>query len=202
MQDQEDPHEAASEAEVRSELNQLTSQDLRRLYSFAGGLVYSYRDFADGRSAQDLYQEAIERTLEPAGRNWYKNRVSFVVHLMGAMRSIASHWAEHYHNNPKEVPILSTDLKKPEDADDTSTPMENVPSGSPGIARIIDSRRALDRVFQLFEEDEEAFNVLVCLAEQKTGPETRRLLGLSQKRYHAVVERIRYQIVKAFAKGI
>lgn len=192
----EDETECASDAEVRSALAGLGAKKLR-LIRFGQILLGAYADFAEGRQPEDLYQEAVMRTLG-RDRKWNPANCSFPEHIMGVMKSIASHLPEKYGSDMRNVPVRGTDLAPPDDSDETFVdPIQNIPSATPSPERELAARKSLDRIERLFEDDEEAFGVLVLLAQEKTEPEIAQDLNLPRKTVHAAIQRIRYKIAKA-----
>lgn len=187
----------ASEAEVRSAMTALGSDDYARLTQWGCYLLFIYGRFANGREPEDLYQEAIARTLAKK-RKWKPKNCTFVEHLMGAMKSIASHLPEKYGKDVRNVPMRGSDLADSQDEEGSDIdPIQNVGSETPSIEDALVAKEALDRIEKLMEDDEEAFNVLVLLAEGKTEPEIANELGLPRQKVHAAIERIRYRVSKA-----
>lgn len=187
----------ASEAEVRSAITALGSEDYMRLTLWGRYLLFMYGQFAEGRAPEDLYQEAITRTLEKK-RKWRPKNCTFVEHVMGAMMSIASHFPEKYGKDASKVPIHSSDLAN-DDEEDSSPhdPIQNVASGAPSVEDGVAAKEALDRVEKLMEDDEDAFEVLVLMAQEKTESEIANELSMPRERVHAAIERIRYRLSKA-----
>ena len=186
----------ASEAEVRSAIAGLGAQKLR-LLQWGRILSWTYGMFAEGRQPEDLYMEAITRTLE-RDRKWKPKNCSFAEHLMGAMKSIASHWPEKYGKEVRNVPLRASDLAASHVEDDSFVnPIENVAGNTPTPEEDLVAKQALDRIEKLIENDEDAFSVLDLLAQRKTETEIAEELKLPRKTVHAAIERIRYKISKA-----
>lgn len=191
----EDEAECASDAEVRSALAGLGARRLG-LIRYGQILLGAYADFAEGRQPEDLYQEAVTRTLA-RDRKWNPAKCSFAEHIMGAMKSIASHLPEKYGSDVHNVPLRGSDLAPADDPGETFVdPIQNVASSRPSPERELAARRMLDRIENLFEDDEEAFCVLVLLAQEKIEPEIAQELTLPRKTVHAAIQRIRYKIAK------
>jgi DNA-directed RNA polymerase specialized sigma24 family protein len=188
--------ECASDAKVRSAIAALGAQKLR-LLRWGQILFWTYGKFAEHRQPEDLYMEAITRTLG-RDRKWDPKNCSFAEHLMGAMKSIASHWPEKYSKDMRNVPLRGSDLPVPNVGDDDFVdPLENVTGDTPTPEEELVAKQALDRIEKLIEDDEEAFGVLVLLAQRKTEPEIAEERNLPRKIVHAAIERIRYKILKA-----
>jgi DNA-directed RNA polymerase specialized sigma24 family protein len=195
MTEEHEP-ECASDAEVRSEIEALGVTKLR-LLRWGEILLGAYGDFAEGRQPQDLYQEAVMRTLA-RDRKWKPKNCSFAEHLMGVMRSIASHLPEKYGGDARNVPLRGSDLSHPDDeGEEFIDPVQNVAADQLSVEDEVASKRQLDRIERLFEDDEEAFNVLVELAQRKTEPEIAKTLNMPRNVVHAAIQRIRYKIAKA-----
>jgi len=194
MSEDKDP-DCASEAEVRSAIAALGAQKLK-LLTWGKTLLWTYGAFAEGREPEDLYQEALKRTWERK-RKWKPKNCSFVEHLMGAMKSIASHLPEKYGEDVRNVPLRGSDLADSSGEDENLVdPIENVASNTLTPEEELAAKQALDRIEKLMEDDEEAFSVLVLLAQRKTEPEITEDLNLPRKSVHAAIERIRYKISK------
>jgi DNA-directed RNA polymerase specialized sigma24 family protein len=187
---------SASEAELRSAIEALTNADLARLELWGRTLLNIYGPFAEGREPSDVYQEALARTWDRR-RVWNPTQCTFAQHIMGAMRSIASHFPEKYQRDVRQVPISASQLCNEEGDDDGYNPYENVASNESSVVEQVIARKALDRVEGLLAHDEEAFNVLVLTSQGKTESEVARELGVPRARVHAAMERIRYRINKA-----
>jgi DNA-directed RNA polymerase specialized sigma24 family protein len=201
MADEKDA-DSASDAEVRSAIAALGAQKLR-LLEWGRTLIWTYGKFAEYQQPDDLYMEAVARTLE-RDRKWKPKNCTFLEHVMGAMKSIASHWPERYGKDLRKVPLRGSDLAPAEDKDDDSfvDPIENVAAATPTPEKEAALKQALDRIERLVEDDEEAFSVLTLLAQRKTEPEIAAELNLPRKTVHAAIERIRYKISTAANKDI
>jgi DNA-directed RNA polymerase specialized sigma24 family protein len=188
--------DCASEAEVRSAIEALGNQKLRLLH-WGRTLIGIYGRFAEYHQPDDLYMEAITRTLEEDRRKWRPAKCSFLEHLMGTMKSIASHWPEKYGKDVRNVPLRGSDLSRTELEDDRfADPIENVAADGPTPQGEAAAREVLDRVERAFENDEDTFNVLVLLAQRKTESEIASELKLPVKVVHAAIQRIRYNAPK------
>src|SRR6185437_11761664 len=92
---------AATQAEIIAAMESLGNEDSERLEQVAINRVIRIgRKAANGRSHEDLLQEAMERTLERR-RIWYPEQVTFVPFLIGVVWSIASEWAGRRERNPR-----------------------------------------------------------------------------------------------------
>jgi hypothetical protein len=140
------------------------------------------RAFGLGIEGSDLLQEAITRTWA-GSRHWKKRKVTFVKHLIETMRSIASH-------EPEE---LKGGTVVPATIDD---PIGGLDGVSLSTAEV-DARRMLSACEQLevirreFEDDIEVSLVLDGLENERSGPEIQKDLGIDEKKYEALVTKLR-----------
>ena len=93
--------------EVQAAVEGLSAANLLRLEKFARWRVRGLGRRAGGRDHRDLLQEAMTSTLA-GDRNWNKAAVHFVGHLLGAMRSISTHWGEQA--DPEDVLLEADEL--------------------------------------------------------------------------------------------
>jgi hypothetical protein len=112
---------------VRAAIEGLSEADLLRLEKFARYRVKGVGRMALGRDHNDLLADAIADTLDPTKRRWNK-AVTFVQHLLGAMRSISSHWREQF--DPDEA-RLESDLTRPVGGTVSLSPLGLVSSEDP-----------------------------------------------------------------------
>lgn len=187
---------AATRDDVERAIAALTRADEQRLDRFARYKVRGLGRRALGRDNKDLLHDALLSTLsgtesETAGRRWYKNRVDFVGHLLGAMRSIASHWKEAF--DEKEAHLESEVSVETEDGEILS-PIERTQSTAPSQERIFFAKEVLGQVYKLFQNDDLAALVIEGIRENWTGPETMDRLEIPKDEYEAAIKRIRYQV--------
>ena len=199
----EDDSEYASEAEVRSAIEALGADSLkalkwgRTLLRLRGKLAYGV--FAEGREAEDLYHEALRSIWEGArtggeqGRRWKPKQCSFLDEVLGAMMSVASHLAESYGKDPRNVPIRASDFAKTE-GEGFADVTEAVADTAPTPEQAYTAAEALKRIEDLVKDDKEASDVLVGLRLGMTESEIADATGLPAKRVHAAIGRIWYKI--------
>lgn len=188
--------EYASREDVEQAVESLSSADERRLARYARYKVRGLGRKALGRDHEDLLREAIKSTWIGAeegeeGRRWRKNTIPFVQHLLGAMRSIASHWKQGVDDDEAQ---LDSELAVETLEGDLLSPVENTASEVPGQERTLIAKEALNAVYQMFYDDDDAALVIEGIKEGWSGPEIVEQLGLSQKRYEAAIKRIRYRV--------
>src|SRR5438045_4062723 len=97
------PPRTATADEVLRAIDALTEADFLRLNEEARcRIIRIGRRAANGRTQDDLLQEAVTRLLD-GRRTWYPENVAFVSYLMGVIKSVASAWARHRKRN-REAP--------------------------------------------------------------------------------------------------
>jgi CheY-like chemotaxis protein len=198
--------------EVDRAIETLTSSELLRLQQFANFRVRGLGRAARGRTCEDLFQEALLRTLIGAediqkGRHWNKD-VGFVMHLTGAMHSISNCWKRQFEAavQRKEteaylIPALPIHDAKGQE----QSPLYDVASGhitSGGLwgtdaaadERLIEKDEE-DRVLTIFKDDPEASHVLQGLLEGLKRNAIMPRYGLGEKQYAAAVKRIRMKLL-------
>ncbi len=159
---------AATPDEVRAALDALGEADLVRLEKFARYRIRGLGRKAEGRDHDDLLGEAIRDTLDPEKRRWNKD-VSFVRHLVGAMRSISSHWREQFDENE---PLLESELLQTTDEGEVLSPLDVVGSGAPGAERILAAKEELERIEKAVADDTVVSDILGGLRAEMLAGET------------------------------
>lgn len=178
---------AATPDEVWAAVETLTKPQLAKLALYARARIAALRRRAQGRDQDDLLQEALIATLG-GKRNWYKGRVDLVGHLIGAMRSIASAWAEKFDD---DTPYLESELTITNEHGEPVTPVSNVSDPAPPVERDLDAQYELATIQSLFKNDSNVILVMEGLREGMTGPEIQAHLGMSEKDYNAALKRMR-----------
>ena len=184
--------------EVDRAIEALTRAEQLRFQQFAKFRIRGLGRTARGRDWEDLLEEALYRTLIGAtdasqGRHWNK-KVDLVRHLEQAMRSISSCWKRQ---SKEEDTFLLSDLN-PRDADGQDySPIENVASEhTPADQHLIEEEdEAL--VFACLKDDSDATRVLQGWMDGLRKDEIISQHGLDQKKYAAIVKRIRVKLMSA-----
>ncbi|HLV85496.1 MAG TPA: response regulator [Candidatus Sulfotelmatobacter sp.] len=188
--------------EIDLAIKSLTPADLLRLRTIAALLVRGIGRAARGRDWQDLLNEAQCRTLIGAGdtqngRHWNR-KVSFVMHLAGAMKSIANLWKRQFRE--KETYLIS-ELVTCDQEGEESSPVDNLPSDSvPADRRLIEEGTAAE-AFALFNSDETEALVLRRITDGLGKNEIKRACGLNEKQYAATIRRLRHKLLTQRTKG-
>ena len=188
---------AATPDEIRAALDGLGEADLVRLEKFARYRIRGLGRKAGGRDHDDLLGEAIADTLDPAKRRWNKD-VSFVRHLMGAMRSISSHWREQFDENE---PLLESELLQTTDEGEVLSPLDVVGSGAPGAERILAAKEELERIEKAVADDTVVSDILGGLRAEMLAGEIREVLGLSVIEYETAMKRFRRRVRPTAGQG-
>jgi hypothetical protein len=145
---------------------------------------------AGGRDHEDLLGEAVADTLDPAKRRWNKD-VSFVRHLIGAMRSISSHWREQF--DPDEPRLESEVVRVGEDGELLS-PLDLVGSEAPAVDRILEAKQQLESIEKAVADDKIVYDILGGLRAEMSPSEIREALGLSVVEYETAMKRFRRHV--------
>jgi hypothetical protein len=127
-----------------------------------------------GMDGEALLFDALERTLD-GRRRWNREAVDFVGHLIGIMRSVASHEAER--TGLDTVALTSS--------------LELIGQGDP--EKTLSAQDQIRRLRAHFGEQDDtlALEVLDAMELGCDGPTIRAQLGLDQTRLEAVTRRIR-----------
>jgi hypothetical protein len=182
---------AATEQEVEEAINALTDEDLVNLLRSAEFRMWTLGRASKGKTGPDLLQEAFLSTLAGSnggrGRRWYKD-VSFKVHLLGAMRSIASHLREQF--DEQEVHLES---QFPSRVNGNKEPLllDNIASTARPADVSMESKQKLNMILEQFRNDRDACRVLEGWRVGMKGPEIIEQSGMSEKQFGAAVKRIR-----------
>ena len=176
----------AQRVEIGRAIDDLSRADSARLESYARFRMRALGGLARGQDWRDLMNKALTDTLDGV-RSWHPDRVDFVRHLLGAMRSISTGW----RNRKEQADLLETELEQP---GEESAGQDLLGHRFPTEAiqeRQVNARERLRRIWEAIEDDEELQELVECLRQDFTGPETRELMGWSENRYRAAVKRLR-----------
>jgi len=157
--------------QVAAAIEQLSPPDLLRLQTLGkiltrGLLRVGHTD----ANWEDLLHEAILRAV--AGQRHWPSNLDFRLFIAGTMRSIASSWKKRgiHVEYVNEVPN-QTDF-----------------TGE------IEAASQLAYANRLLASDLRAIQVLDCLSRGMNGPEITKVLGLSEREYHATIKRLRRKL--------
>lgn len=178
---------AATPDEVRTHLEVLHDLDLVRLEGYARYRIRGLGRKAAGRDHNDLLAQAIQDTLDPEKRRWNRD-ASFVLHLIGAMRSISSHWREQFD---ADEPFLESQLLRITQEGAVVSPLNHVGSDDPGGERMLLAKEEVDRIQKAIADDKVVSDILACLRLEMSPAETRQVLRLSATQYDTAMKRFR-----------
>ena len=178
--------------EVNRAIEALTRSDLLRLKHFAVWRLRGLGRVGCGRTWEDLLSEAKLSTLEGAanngsGRRWNQN-VDLVTHLVGAMRSISSHWKRDFD---EQEAVLESEIVTCTEEEDSTSPLNDAPSEYPSQEREVAARQEWDLIATRCHNDSGATQVLQGFSRGMTATEIMRDYRLTKWEYHQAVKRIR-----------
>jgi hypothetical protein len=168
----------------------LGEADLVRLEKFARYRVRGLGRRASGRSHEDLLNEAIADTLDPEKRRWNKD-VSFVRYLIGAMRSISSHWGEQFD---ADEPRLESEVVRTSEEGEPLSPLDLAGSDAPGAERTAEAKQQLELIEKMIAGDRIVSDILGGMRAEMLPSEIRDALGLSQTEYETAMKRLRRHV--------
>jgi len=193
----------ATQAEIVQAIESLTDADSERLEQVAVNRILRIgRRAANGRTHEDLLQEAMARTLD-GQRKWYPEKVNFAGFLVGAVWSIASEWAGHRKRNPEspEYAALESQLTKEDKEGTPTSPFDGLKAGAPNVdeqmvqAEVEAARKALvAAIEQHFSDDENASYLLMGWQDGMDGPAIQKEFGFSETTYRTAVRRIKRNV--------
>jgi len=189
----------ATRDEVDRAIEALTHADLFRLKQFAAWKVSGLGRGNCGRTWEDLLEEAILATLAGAanngnGRRWSRNGTDFVGHLIGAMRSIASHWKRD--SNKGEEVYLQSELVRGNGKKNGSSPMDDVPSNDSPLESNLMAREVLDRLSEQYPTDSAASRVVAGWKKDLTASAIMQSSNLTKSEYQRAVKQIRQSLLR------
>jgi len=198
-----EPHdESATTADVIAAIESLSPEQFYRLKGFAIYRIRGLGRAAMGETHAALLNEAIASTLQGAeggtkGRKWAKNRVLFIDHLFGAMRSISTHWKEAYERAGTDAEWLESELRSNKEEDGISWPSKKIVDPVADPFRRYVAKELLEILDNHFAQDDDALLVIEARKEGMTIPEIVDGLGLTKNEVNAALQRIRY-----FVRGL
>ena len=177
--------------ELESLIEALSDEDYNRLAK-----IGSIRALGMPISGEDLLHEAVRRVLD--GKRNCPVDVPLAVFLAGVMRSLASaarteFKRQEYLDDSREA---GSDSKSHHsDGSEWNTiAEEDVLSG-------IDYQSLLSKLFDIFEQDEQGFLVLLARAEGYSADEIREEQHLDKREYATILKRTRRRLARAIAEG-
>ena len=176
-------------------IESLSAEQFYRLKRFARFRIRGLGRAAMGEDYISLLNEAVASTLQGAeggavGRKWAKNRVSFIGHLFGAMRSISTHWKERYERRGMESELL--DCEAVAEREEPTWPRNEATDPVADPCRRYAAIELLDMIDRHFSDDQDALLVIEARKEGMTVQEIVTGLGITKKEVNAALQRIRY----------
>lgn len=172
--------------ELKAALDALTPMDIARLNQ-AAEFFCAINGFDQ---ANDLLQEALTRAL--AGQRKCRRDLAFVPFLYGSMRSIANAAAKASRRSRIDPFATPEDGEEEEELDANAVELVDP-------ERLAAARDALEKLNELFKDDEEILIVIEAMASGLKGEELRQSLGLSKTDHDTIRKRMHRQS-KPFAK--
>jgi len=176
----------AQRVEIRRAIDELSGTDLRRLGNYARFRMGALGGSARGQGWRDLMNKALTDTLDGV-RSWNPDGVSFVDHLLGAMRSISTGW----RSRKEQADVLETELEPTGAKSSGEDLLGHRHPTEPLQERQMDAREHLRRIGKAIQDDEELQDLVECIRQGFTGPETREVMGWSEHQYRAAIRRLR-----------
>jgi hypothetical protein len=187
----------ATRDELYRAIEALTPGELLKLKYFAAWRVRGLGRASGGRTWEDLLSEAQLSTLEGAanngtGRRWNRN-VCLVTHLVGAMRSISSHWKRGF---VEEEVLLESELGTHSGEEDWTSPLDNAVSDHPSQERDVAARQEWGLIETRCRDVLAAKQILEGWSRGMTPSEIMQDSGLTKWEYQQAVKRIRVRLRK------
>ena len=150
-----------------------------------------FRALGSGMEGEDIFQEAILRTLEE-DRNCPAD-VPVCVYLDNAMRSIADgERAKYVRERPAGIGQLQDGP--------IAAALDPGPSTSDAALARIDLAEVLDSMQQIFEDDPQAQAVIIGDMEGWSADDVKDLEGMDGNQYAAARKRVRRGLARKFGK--
>jgi len=176
--------ETAGVDEIRAAIESLSEAELLRLERYAKFRIRSLGGRTLGRDHEDLLREALTATLG-GDRRWKRRKIPFFTHLIGAMRSLSSHW------NERERTVAMLNESELTDEPGKYSPILTRSSQTPGVDRVLEAQQELKRIESHFSKDANVMAILEGLKEGLTGPEIQAAWKLQRTDYESALKRMR-----------
>jgi len=179
--------------EVNRAIEALTCAELLRLKHYAAWRLGGLGRAGRGNTWEDLLSEAKLSILEGAanngsGRRWNQN-VDLVTCLVGAMRSISSHWKRDFDEQEAE---LESELETRSKEGERISPLDYVPSNGASPESELIRRELLDRLSTQYRADSAAGRVVAGWKKDLTASAIMQSYNLKYSEYRRAVEQIRH----------
>jgi DNA-directed RNA polymerase specialized sigma24 family protein len=174
------PVEHASTEEAIAAIEKMTDIENGRLRWYADAMALHLQGNGLGVGSDDLIQEAMSRTVTGT-RKWAKH-VSITKHLIGVVRSAASHI--------RRGSLTLVTAEEDRNSDEWFSSFGVPPSIPTPEDRTI-AKQLLEQIQQRFKDDTEVVFVLEEMAKGKQGPDIRDALGINQTELETIMTRLR-----------
>lgn len=179
--------ETATQEECAAALRRLSDAEIRRLEQLARLRAIGLH----GVEWRELLHEAVARLLD--GTRQWPRHVPLVVFLRETMRSIASnHWSRLERSAVVAGSTMNTDGEMDGGAPDEALDETGQPERRAAAAEI------LERIQDVFRDDEEALRVLAGMASGSAPREIQEESGMDERRYASTQRRIRRRLAREF----
>jgi DNA-binding NarL/FixJ family response regulator len=189
-QQEPEPSIATREEVVQAIEMLVCSKQRQRLTKLAYRLLQPVAATDFDQTGEDLFQEALLRTLD-GRRKWDMAAVDFFGHMLGTMQSIYSDWKRKFYKGKRLFEVNA--VRHSGEGDELSW-IDNKPSRDPSADKRFSGKDELRRLFGKFEEDKVAKAILEA---QRDGVATAREImeqqSLTKRKYEAARRRIRSQ---------
>ncbi len=176
----------ATQEDITKAVESLTDADLLRIRKFAQLRLKAVGEKTRGHTFEDLLGDAILGTME-GERKWFKERVPFLSHLFGVIRSLSTHLAEKYDRKEGAVGWMNLTIDSEGKEID---PLSLASSEIPNPERNFEAKEQIEKLKEALCDDALALEVLNGLLEEMKGPEIQEILSLSKMEYETIRRRI------------
>ncbi len=181
------PVEVHSDDDIEAAIRSLTPGHFKKLQAAAYAMVRGLDLETAGRSHEDLYSEALARTLG-GSRSW-RQGVDFMFHLLQAMRSIAWTWRE-FEDRRRRAGFVAAPGQA-NDLEDTPDDVMNPASPQPDVETSYLTSRELARFHRRFRDDRPASMVMHGWSNGETMKEIAQRTGIAPQDLQWAARRIR-----------
>ena len=178
--------------EIEEAINKLTTAQNIKLKNYASFKIAQLKwgRKAKGYNGEDLLFEAMTQIIE-GRRGWRKNKVEFFWHLVGAIKSIAS----HFWDNSDDKIFFESELLITTESGETQSPIAKTPSLTNQEENLA-AKQQIEEIKKLFSGDSLVLEIIDGLEERMPGPEIQEVLDISQKEYETAMKRMRRKVRK------
>lgn len=184
----------ASLDEVRAAIDALTPAELLRLEKYARWRVEHLGARSRGRNHEDLLQDALV-TMLAGKRHWKIAAVDFLGQLLGAIRSISTHWGEQFDADQ----VLESEAMEMTPEGGEPNRLLGVPLADPECMEA--AKQEINRIQRRFADDPLIHHILEGFRQGMRGREIQTIYGISEMEYKMAVKRMRRALRLNVSKG-